>query len=82
MLRNPFPADDRFAKANANDNRFENINFNLTALAGKQRLKMLTDMYNTTSRNDIYASSKDKFPDNGIYFTSDYNRALNLFDKS
>lgn len=82
MLSNPYPADDRFAKANANDHRFENTNFNLTTLAGKQRLKMLTDMYNTTSRNDIYTSSKDALPDNGIYFTSDYNRALNLFDKS
>ena len=37
MLDNPFPADDRFAKANAHEARFENTNFNLIGLNDLQQ---------------------------------------------
>ena len=44
MLANPFPGDARFAKANANENRFENLEVKLEAIAGKLRTQVMTNM--------------------------------------
>ena len=75
MLQNPFPGDARFSKANANDNRFENLEINLDVVAGKSRTKNMTNMYHSTSRKDIF-TKKDSNPDGNIYMTTQYKHSL------
>ena len=81
MLVNPYPADHRFSKASANDNRFENLYINLEAIGGRDKAIMMTNMKMSTSRKDLF-SHKDVLPDSNVYQTQNYNQSLNLLDSN
>ena len=81
MLSNPFPGDPRFAKANAHDNRFENLHIKLESIAGKSRSQVMTNMYQSTARDDIFTKNND-LPDSNIYQTQNYNKSLKMFDSN
>jgi hypothetical protein len=50
-------------------------------VSGKSRTKVLTNMFNSASRDDIF-TKRTSNPDGNIYLTTNYIQSLKLFNSN